>query len=394
MSDAPEIVPVEPAQSGPAPLDGQMDIPEPREAEQPPENATEKAPEKAEEKPAKAKSLDDSLKDAFRKGREAAERKAAKDAEAPKEPAAQEPAAQEPAAQEPAAPKEPAKAPEPKPTAYRDPPARFDDAGKLEWETVPESVRGNIHRVQKELEAGIEKYRTQAAAFDEVRDYADMARQGGTTLRAALDQYVGMENALRQNPIAGLDQIVSNLGLRDNQGNPVTLRALAAQIAGQPMERVSSQQDATIMQLRQQVQQMTQQLGGVQQHFAQQEQQQRVSHASGEWDAFAREHPRAEEWQDEIAEVLLRYPAGDNITIKERLSDAYAIVSARHPEAAHTGTQALAQTQAPEPRQPKPEGRKSISGSPSSDTLIPSSRTAPPPSIDEALARAAKRLRA
>ncbi|SEN51181.1 hypothetical protein SAMN04489859_1008118 [Paracoccus alcaliphilus] len=385
MTDAPapEMIPVEPSQPGPTALEGQMNIPEPETPEEQPEAKAE--PVEAE-KP--KKSLDDSLKEAFKKGREAAERKA----EAKAEKVEAKPAEEQPAEDKPAEPIAKDN-PQTKPTAFREPPQRFDDSAKGEWEAVPESVRGNVHRMQRELETGIEKYRQQVAEYEEVRQYADMAKQSGTTLKAALDSYVGLEQALRQNPIAGLEQIVSNMGLKGPNGQPLTFRAIAAHVVGQPQDKVTSQQDATIMQLRQQVQALTQQLGGVQQHFQRQEVQQREAAASSEWESFARENPRAEELQEEIADTLKKYPASDNITIRERLADAYAIVIARNPapSAAHTGTDTLAQTQTPEPRQPKPEGRKSISGSPSAGTLTPSGKKKSPPSIDEALANAVRR---
>ena len=385
MTDAPapEMIPVEPSQPGPTALEGQMNIPEPETPEEQPEAKAE--PVEAE-KP--KKSLDDSLKEAFKKGREAAEKKAA-DKKVEVKPDEGQDVQQEDAVK---AVKDGPK-PEPKPTAFREPPQRFDDSAKGEWDAVPESVRGNVHRMQRELETGIEKYRQQVAEYEEVRQYADMAKQSGTTLKAALDSYVGLEQALRQNPIAGLEQIVSNMGLKGPNGQPLTFRAIAAHVVGQPQDKVTSQQDATIMQLRQQVQALTQQLGGVQQHFQRQEVQQREAAASSEWESFARENPRAEELQEEIADTLKKYPASDNITIRERLADAYAIVIARNPapSAAHTGTDTLAQTQTTEPRQPKPEGRKSISGSPSAGTLTPSGKKKSPPSIDEALANAVRR---
>lgn len=393
MTDAPapEVIPVEPTQPGPAPLEGQMNLPE----DPPPAEAKAEQETPAEEK--SKRSLDDTIKEAFRKSREEGERKAAEKAEKPEVKPDEE---AQPKAEKPRAPdgkfsaQQQEQQPEaPKQTAFKDAPQRFDDAAKREWETVPESVRGNIHRMQRELESGIDKYRRSAEEYETIREYADLARQHGTTVKAALDNYVGMERLLRENPLAGLEQLVSNLGLKDGQGNPLTFRALAMHVAGQAPDKVSAQQDATIAQLRQQVQMLTQQIGGVQQHFQQQAVQQKHQAAASEWDAFARENPRANELQDQIADILQRYPAGDNITIRERLADAYAIAVARNPapSAAHTGTDALAQNQIAAPRQPKPEGRKSITGSPSTDTLTPSGKKKSPPSIDEALANAVRR---
>src|SRR5690606_33150702 len=126
------VIPVDPVQPGPAPLDAQMNLPEeqPQEPEQPKDDAP-----KAEDKPAK-KDLDQVLKDAFRKGREAAEKKVE---EQPPEEAPQEKAKAEekpqPQRREDGkfAPKEPQA--EQRPTSFREPPQRFDDEAKREWET-------------------------------------------------------------------------------------------------------------------------------------------------------------------------------------------------------------------------------------------------------------------
>lgn len=272
-------------------------------------------------------------------------------------------------------------------TAFREPPHRFDDDAKREWEAVPESVRGNITRMQRELEGGIQKYRQSAEEFENIREYADLARQSNTTVKQALDNYVGMERLLRQNPMQGLEAVVSNLGLKDGQGQPLTFRALAMAVAGQKPEAVQAQHDATINQLRQQVQQLTQQLGGVTQHFQRQETESRQTAAEHEWTSFMQANPRASALEGDIADILRSVSFGDNVNVRDRLDMAYAIAERRNPDAAHTGS--LAQTQTP--RQPNPAGQKSISGSAATGTLTPSAKPTTPPSIQDALRDAARR---
>ena len=128
-----------------------------------------------------------------------------------KAPKAEKPAQE---AQEPPAPKA-----EPKADAgpYAEPPARLDEAAKAEWRDTPPGVRGSVHRALTEMERGIEQHREGAQAWEHVRRFDEMARQTGTDLPTALERYTNMENALRQNPIQGLEAVVAQnqlIGIR------------------------------------------------------------------------------------------------------------------------------------------------------------------------------------
>ncbi|MDI9407811.1 MAG: hypothetical protein QM523_01030 [Candidatus Pacebacteria bacterium] len=268
---------------------------------------------------------------------------------------------------EPEAPAAPEK-PSPRPTAYKEPPAGFDPAAKGEWEAVPESVRGAMHRRAQEMEQGIAKYRADAQEYEPVKKYADMARQSGTTLDQALSRYTQIEEILRRDPIAGLEAVVANLGLNGPNGHPATLRDVAAHILGQKPDQMASRQEATISQLNRQLQEVTQKLSGFQRHIEAQQQEAKFSHAETEWGSFQREYPRAAELGSPIADFLTKYPAPANMSIKDRLADAYAWAVAKHPDGAHTAEQPLVQTQtAP---MPNPAGQKSISGSPGGNPQI------------------------
>ena len=255
------------------------------------------------------------------------------------------------------------------PPASGEPRPRFDDAAKSEWEAVPEGTRGAIHRTVRELEQGITKHREAAEAFEPIRQYADMAKQSGTDLATALQRYTGMEQELRRNPIAGLQAVVANLGIKNPQtGMPVTLRDIAAHVLGQKPDQVASQHEASNQQLRQQVAQLQQQISGVTQHVQSQQQEARVASVASEWDGFKASNPRATELEPYMAEFLQKYPAPANMPVRERLADAYAFAAAKFPSptGAHTADQLapLAQTQA-QPKPINPAGQKSVSGAPS-----------------------------
>ncbi|MBN9550849.1 MAG: hypothetical protein J0H31_18770, partial [Alphaproteobacteria bacterium] len=177
---------------------------------------------------------------------------------------------------------------------FGDAPARFksDAAAMQEWGKTPAPVQAAIHRTVRELEKGIEQHRADAQAFNEVRAFDDLAKKSGTTMQAAMSNYVGIEMMLRQDPIAGLNQIANNMGF--------SLREVAAHIMGQQPDQVQSQNDATIRELRQQIAKLEQSIGGVNNTLSQQAQ----TVLEKQLTDFSSEHPRIEELSDEIVRQI------------------------------------------------------------------------------------------
>lgn len=348
-------------------LQDQADLPNPVTNTIPEDDA----PDPADRSAAIKKAMDDAL--GADDEDEAPKKEAKPKVEAKKpEPKVEKPAPEAKEAPEATAPVE---KPAPRPTAYKEPPAGFDPAAKGEWEAVPESVRGAMHRRAQEMEQGIAKYRADAQEYEPVKKYAEMAKQSGTTLDQALSRYVQMEEGLRRDPIAGLEAVVANLGLKGPNGQPATLRDIAAHIMGQKPDQLASRQEATIAQLNRQLQEVTQKLGGFQQHIETQQMQAKTSQAESEWQSFQREYPRAAELEAPIAEFLTKYPAPANMPIKDRLADAYAWAVAKSPEGVHTAEPPLVQTQAAP--FPNPAGQKSISGAPGGNPQIPTGSRKP-----------------
>ena len=233
--------------------------------------------------------------------------------------------------------------------------------------------------------------REAAEAFEPIRQYADMAKQSGTDLATALQRYTGMEQELRRNPIAGLQAVVANLGIKNPQtGMPVTLRDIAAHVLGQKPDQVASQHEASNQQLRQQVAQLQQQISGVTQHVQSQQQEARVASVASEWDGFKASNPRATELEPYMAEFLQKYPAPANMPVRERLADAYAFAAAKFPSptGAHTADQLapLAQTQA-QPKPINPAGQKSVSGAPSGKAEVATRKLSRKEAINKAMSQ-------
>lgn len=262
-------------------------------------------------------------------------------------------------------------------------PSRFHEGAKAEWNATPQSVRSEVARMEKEFSEGFKKYKESAEAFEPVRKFHEMAKQGGTTLDQALTKYVNLENVLRADvdqgriPIRGLEEVCRNFGM--------SLRDVAAAVLGQSPDQVTSQQDATIRDLRAQVQRLESAVGGVTSTF----QTQQKTATLSEIEAFAAQNPRFEELSEDIAFFLESKRAKD-------LSEAYDLAAKLNPaaEPAKSATGSSA-TRAQEPSSARTagdvaqtdKGQKSITGAPSSGS-DPVTPKRPSSSIREALKRA------
>ena len=98
---------------------------------------------------------------------------------------------------------------------------------KAIWGQLPESVRGELHKAATDLQ-------TAQADFETFKQYAERLKSEGQSFETVVAHYDGLENLLRQDPMAGFDQIAQNLG--------VPFQAVAAQALG------VTQQDMQVIQ--------------------------------------------------------------------------------------------------------------------------------------------------
>ena len=207
-----------------------------------------------------------------------------------------------------------------------EPPRRFSSDAKGVWMEAPLPVRAEIHRMERELEAGLEKYKDDARAFEDYREFADYLGETGQNFHDVLAHYTGIEAMLREDPIRGLDQICNNLG--------TDLRSVAAHILGQASEEGALQQDPHVGQLQQRILQLEEQLGGVTTDLA----HQRSQEAMDVIDAFREDHPRFDELAHDIALLL-------NTGRANELDTAYDLANrlnpAADPDLSHSTPQAV-----------------------------------------------------
>jgi hypothetical protein len=254
----------------------------------------------------------------------------------------------------------------------------MSERARAEWSAAPESVRGEVHRMQEEF---VKAYRVYKNDFDEmskIRHFHKMATEHGTDLNTALTNYVGMEQKLRADPVAGLDMIVNNLNLRTPQGEKIGFRDIAYHVLSQSPDQLKqlqmgNQQHAA----SQQIGALHQQISALQQTVQQMHTDQQFVQTRSAIDVFADSHPRL----DELGEVIKR-----EIALGFDLPTAY-----RRAELLHPATQA-AQTRTPSAQTRTVD--RSISGSLDAGPSNGTSRRPREPSRSprEAVANAIRRV--
>ena len=242
--------------------------------------------------------------------------------------------------------------PLPETAPYRDPPHRMAEHAKADWAAAPESVRGEVHRMQKEFDGAYQHFRADNETMNSIRHFHEMATQHGTTLDRALSNYVGMEQKLRQDVVGGLDVIVNNLNLRAQDGTKIGLRDVAYHILNMSpdQQKITQTQNAATA-ANHQIGALHQEVAGLKNALTQMHTQQKFSYTRSAVDQFA-DAPGHERF-DELGDL-----------IEQELHAGYDLTTAyRRAELLRPGNARAAQTRTPS-AQTRPD--KSISGAPES----------------------------
>jgi hypothetical protein len=340
---------------------------EPAGAPIPTEQASHTAPlgsqTPAQPKPEEPKAPEPSksVKDAVAKAHEQLKAKEAEAKAAPKEPAKVEtpkaeakpevkPEAKAEAPRSPTGqfaarePQQPVQQEAPKPTQFRDPPSRFDDAAKSEWANAPESVKGAVHRAVKELEEGLTKYKGSHERYEQLRQFDETAKSNGRDLPDSLKKVVEFETMMKSNPMAAIDYALRHAGPRKSDGSPLSLNDIVQHVSGQTVDHRLQAAQTEIHQLRTQIQEM--------------ETRAKIPDMVAE---FASTHERFDELQPAMIPLLKQ-----GFTLENAYEFALAMAPAKQAQTeplTPANSQALAQTQS-QPKPVNPAGQKSISGAP------------------------------
>lgn len=257
---------------------------------------------------------------------------------------------------------EPAKPLEATPEAPKDePPARFNAEAKAAWATLTPAVKAEVKRAVTEMETGLREYQER---WEPLKQYDQLAQQHGSSIQQALQNYVGLAEQLKRDPLAALDHMAQFARLGG-------LREVAAHIMGQTPDQAAQQSNNEIRQLRQHIAQLEQMVGGVATTFQQQQENEVKNHVLD----FAQKQPRFDELAGDIAFFISSGKAHD-------LSEAYTLAERLNPASAPAAPAAPT----PDPAHTRGKGNLSVTGAPSSGSN-PVNRK-PPSSARESIDRA------
>lgn len=174
-------------------------------------------------------------------------------AQDPVDPSTDKPGADKAAAEKAATDKTPAAD---KNAPHAEAPARFSADAKAAWATVPDAVKGEVHRAFREMETGLGQYQQ---VFEPLKPYFQAAREMGVTVHDALENYVSIDRQLvSKNPQERLGAIAHLLGYAGTSP-----REYAALVMGQKPDESQAQSAAEIRQLKGELAEMRKLLGGV-----------------------------------------------------------------------------------------------------------------------------------
>lgn len=212
-----------------------------------------------------------------------------------------------------------------------EPPARFLPKAKEVWRNVPQAVQSEVSRMVQDHEQEVSQYRESHQFREELREYEEMGKQHGMSVKQALDNYVGIERTFSQNPSEGFKQLLGNMKMPPQQAIShilqaygVSPQALAQHMSQQPEQYAAQQRQAPQPQQQQEdprVNQLQQQLMDMQVQIAH---QQLV-------EPFAREHPRYAELESDIAFFLQSGKIPVNMSAAEKLAVAYDMAERINP---------------------------------------------------------------
>lgn len=248
-------------------------------------------------------------------------------------------------------------------------PDRFSEDAKKDWEAAPASVRGEVSRAIRELEGGIEKYRGEAEAYEEFREFHSVLQGNGQKFQDVLGHYVGIEQLLAKNPIEGMDRIAKNMGL--------SIEQISAHVMRQPLDQRTQKYIGQMSQMQGTIQNLTTQLQTLQGHID----KRAYSEAQNELNEFTKLHPKMNDSKF-VEEVSFFYTSGKADTLEDAYEMAERQLGSTSPSPRNKSSD--------EPRQSAQTRGRSLNGTPKSGSYP--SKKGSVPSTGEALERRLRQM--
>lgn len=236
-------------------------------------------------------------------------------------------------------------------------PSQFLPRAKEAFTKADPDLQGEIIRMRDNYEKGIAEGKEATTFRKELREFEEMAKSAGTTVKGALANYVAIDQQLRTNPMDGVQRVLASIGVTPEQYAQAVMNQ-KAQDAANPAAAVQRQANAQVQQLQQQLEQERQE-----------KEELRRTNALAEINAniiapFAVEHPRMHEPQ--VQELVAKFIESGIVSFdlpeQSRLEEAYnmavRLIPAGHKEQEERKPSPRAQ------RPLNPAGSKSVRGNP------------------------------
>lgn len=199
---------------------------------------------------------------------------------------------------------------------FAEPPSRFSQDAKTVWKDVPDAAKAEIHRAVTEMEQGIAQHKL---AFEPYRALDERLKANNQTINEVVAHYSGIEDLLRQNPIAGLEKVCNNLGL--------SLRQVANHVVGNQPDAEADDKDRLVIDLRNEISALKNEINGVKTNVTNQAEAQRQTLEADlvrEMEAFKKTAPRFDELTPEMTALV-------NAGLAKGFEDAYAMAERLKP---------------------------------------------------------------
>lgn len=248
---------------------------------------------------------------------------------------------------------------------HPEPPARFLPEARAKWANVPNEVKAEFHRVSQEMERESQQFRSSHERYSQLKDFDDLARSNGRDLRESLTKVNEVENALRQNPIFGLDAVLREIGPRKADGSPLTIMEVAQYLTQNPTAYHPWAQTAPHVSASAPVQ-ATGEIEALKAEVLSLRAEQSIVPVIQK---FAEDKPDFDALQKQIEKILssgiIEKLHGSGLSLEQKLSEAYRMAGGRGPSSRPDTETATAHSEADTQARPVDlDGQKSIKGAP------------------------------
>ena len=124
----------------------------------------------------------------------------------------------------------------------RAPPSSWSPQAKALWAKealTPVELatwKAEISKREGDVSEGFKNYGEQVSELKPLKQYIEMAKQSGTTIEKALDNYIGIEKLLRTDVYAGVERVLKNVNVDIISFANAVLAHKAGQPQGQPQQ--------------------------------------------------------------------------------------------------------------------------------------------------------------